>query len=171
MARTPKDIVRMEVHYCVSSLVSTLAQAESLAGGTLEPRDLATLTEQAFELAAPIEDWEEPAREAGWTWDEAAEEFRQSDQGDDYNAFHKANPDDETRWVDLCESEGIDPHQREVYEHWIVSDWLADKLEALGEKVDRDFAGLTVWARTTTGQAIYADSVVEKIAADLNAGA
>jgi hypothetical protein len=74
-----------------------------------------------------------------------------------------------TTWGDLCKSEGIDPYQREVFEHWLVSDWLADKLEAHGEKVDRDFAGMTVWARTTTGQAIYADYVIEQIATELNA--
>lgn len=62
----------------------------------------------------------------------------------------------------------IDEYEREVFEHWIVSDWLADKLEAKGEKVEKDFAGLTIWARTTTGQAIALDAVIEEICADLN---
>ena len=54
----------------------------------------------------------------------------------------------------------------EVFEHWAVSTWLAEKLEAKGEKVDRDFAGLNVWARTTTGQAIALDSVIEAIVSE-----
>jgi len=37
------------------------------------------------------------------------------------------------------------------------------------EKVDKDFAGLCIWARTTTGQAIYADGVVERIYAEMMA--
>lgn len=31
------------------------------------------------------------------------------------------------------------------------------------EKVDTDFAGLCIWARTTTGQAIWMDPVIRKI--------
>jgi hypothetical protein len=42
----------------------------------------------------------------------------------------------------------------------------ADKLEAAGEKVDKDFAGLCIWARTTTGQTIYCDGVIERIYAE-----
>ncbi len=48
----------------------------------------------------------------------------------------------------------------EVFEHWIVTDWLADKLEAKGETVERDFYGLAVWGRATTGQAISIDDVI-----------
>jgi hypothetical protein len=55
----------------------------------------------------------------------------------------------------------------ESFEFWAVSPRLADDLERYGEKVDRDFAGLCVWARTTTGQAISMDSVIQRIWADL----
>jgi hypothetical protein len=46
---------------------------------------------------------------------------------------------------------------REVYEHWAVSPWLARKLAAVGESVEVDFFGVTVWARCTTGQHISLD--------------
>jgi hypothetical protein len=53
---------------------------------------------------------------------------------------------------------------REVYEHWIVSSWLGDKLEERGEKVIRNLFGLqAVWCRTTTGQAIAMDEVIQNI--------
>lgn len=68
---------------------------------------------------------------------------------------------------DFCDEHEIEPYQWDVFEHWIVSNWLAEKLEAKGEKVDADFAGLTVWARTTTGQSIAMDAVIQAIAADL----
>lgn len=51
----------------------------------------------------------------------------------------------------------------EIYEYWAVSAWLADKLQAKGERVDCDFHGLCVWGRTTTGQAISMDSVVRDV--------
>lgn len=156
--RTPDDIVRMEVYYCVSALVSTLAQGYGDSG---LPADLGQVCEQAFELACPIDDWQEAAEQAGWSAgvDTTDSDFTHPDSTQVYN-----------NWQTLCECEGIEPYQWEVFEHWIVSDWLADKLEARGEKVDRDFAGLTVWTRTTTGQAIAMDSVIEAIAADLGKG-
>lgn len=160
--RTADDLVRVEVHYCVSSLVSTLASCWD--ADYVNP-DMDALHEQAQELCYPIEDWEEAAREGGW---------EQSPEGWwDTGAFTSAAAASEAAQLydtaqEVCEGEEIEPHEWEVYEHWIVSDWLADKLAQNGEKVDKDFAGLTVWARTTTGQAIAMDSVIQKIVADLN---
>lgn len=54
----------------------------------------------------------------------------------------------------------------EVYEHWIVSSWFAGKLKEQGESVGELF-GLTIWGRTTTGQAISMDSVIQQIAANM----
>lgn len=159
-------IVANEVHLCVSGLVSTLLRSHS---EDLDKGDLRTLCEQASELSAPIPDYEEAAREAGWAWDAdggEAGEYRLNDGGDGFEALWQGKPN---RWADLCASFDIEPHDREVYEHWAVSDWLADKLEAHGEKVDRDFSGWNVWARTTTGQSISADSVIERIVAELHA--
>ena len=174
---TAQDLVRREVHYCVSSLVHTLASPYGESG---LPDDLYKLTEQAFELASPVPDFEEAAREAGWTftpypddspakahepgyWSRPCDEGEANDEDEDGNPIKSA---DKAEWA--CDLDDIEPYDREVFEHWIVSDWLAVKLEAKGEKVDRDFAGMTIWARTTTGQAIYCDGVIEEIAADLN---
>jgi hypothetical protein len=124
------------------------------------------MAEQAFELACPIDDWEEAAFQAGWTRNigritGTATYWKAGDK-----TAHMFNG-----WQDLCESESIEPYQRDVLEHWIVSDWLANQLETRGEKVDRDFAGMIVWARTTSGQGIASDSVITAIAADLNRAA
>lgn len=61
----------------------------------------------------------------------------------------------------------IEPYQNEALEHWIVSEWLADKLEECGEMVIRDFKGLTLWGRNTSGQNISIDYVIKKIAREL----
>lgn len=158
---TPDDLVRREVHYCVSSLVAMLAGGCGYITFTIAAdqglKDLRDLTDRAQELAAPIDDWEEAATQAGWIF-----------HSDD-TITHPDHPDATfTDAEQACQLSGVDePYYHEVYEHWIVSDWLADKLEARGEKVDRDFAGMTVWARTTTGQAIACDSVIESICRDL----
>lgn len=61
---------------------------------------------------------------------------------------------------DACAFFDIEPFENEVYEHWIVSDWLASKLEEKGEIIERDFFGFTIWGRCTTGQAIALDRVI-----------
>lgn len=162
--RTPEQIVNAEVHYCVSHLVSTLANAYGTANHAQSNTELDETIEQAFELTSPIDDWEEAALQAGW---------RASKPGAGLRKTGTARPDmpsgDYARnWRHACEIDDIEPYQREVFEHWIISDWLADQLEARGEKVDRDFAGMTVWARTTSGQGIASDSVIVAIADDLN---
>lgn len=164
---TADNLVRRDVYHCISPFVSMLANS-SLPIMSQEGNDLVALCEQAQELAAPIPDYEEAAREAGWQWDEGGPHFYRNQPGASaltpYDYQHIQDGD----WSALCGAEDIEPYEREVYEHWIVSDWLADKLEAKGEKVDRDFAGLTVWARTTTGQSIAIDGVIEDITAGLN---
>lgn len=169
MTIMPDQLVNREVRYCVSSLISTLAQGignvDTDTRRIADRIELARLTEQAFELVSPIPDYESAAIEAGWE-DVTTSDYPPATQ------FHDKT--DKMRWAcsgweSLCREFDIDPYDREVYEHWIVSDWLADRLEAHGEKVDKDFAGLTVWARTCTGQAIALDSVIVDICAEVNA--
>lgn len=66
-------------------------------------------------------------------------------------------------WEDFANEYNIEPYTREVFEHWIVSDWLARQLESQGETVVDFGAGCRVWCRTTTGQAISMDYVIQKI--------
>jgi hypothetical protein len=156
MTVTAENLVSREVHYCVSSLVSTLASNWDVDHVN---EDMNALHEQAQELCYAIEDYEEAAIQEGWT--------RNTHNGMFVGPVgHETRMADYDGWQELCEDNDIEPYQREVFEHWIVSDWLADKLAEKGEKVDKDFAGLTVWARTTTGQG---NRVIEAIVADLNA--
>ncbi len=159
--RSIDQMIQQEVLCCMSSLVSTLANGHGqLENGarmresykTAPGADLSDLCEQASELACPIDDYEEPLVEEGWTHD-ARGWHHPEDLGAEGHAYAHA----------ACDEAGLEPYQREVFEHWAVTDWFAEKLEAAGEKVDKDFGGLCIWARTTTGQAIYADSVIERI--------
>lgn len=66
---------------------------------------------------------------------------------------------------EVCEEYNLDPDYNDVYEHWIVSDWLGRKLEEMGETV-HEYLGFTIWARCTTGQSISMDYVIRKIAGE-----
>lgn len=161
---TVDDLVRREVYYCVSALISTLAAGvQAVSTNTDMGHNLYDHCEAAQELSWPIEDWEEAARQEGW------DVTNDNEFTDGTEIVGSIGPDDpDGGWPTLCDAMGIEPYQREIFEHWIVSDWLADKLAEHGEKVDKDFAGMTIWARTTTGQGIAQDAVIENIVKELN---
>ena len=51
---------------------------------------------------------------------------------------------------------------QDIFEWWVVSDWLARKLQEKGEPIlENDFG--TWWGRTCSGQAIYMDGVINDI--------
>ena len=54
----------------------------------------------------------------------------------------------------------------EVFEYWIVSNWLVRKL-IYNEECVTEIDNVHVWSRTTTGQSIALDSVILKIAESL----
>ena len=82
----------------------------------------------------------------------------------------KHNPDADAV-LDVCyppvvEEDG-EEYQPEPIEFWAVSDYLADELLKRGEAVSKDFWGLNVWGRCTSGQAIAMDTVIEDITEEL----
>ena len=168
--RTIDDMVRSEVICCLSHMVSTLANGEyalpAKTRGMVEGADeLGALCAQASELCYPLQDWESAALEAGWTYSASR---MAGVPGYDHSEHGRIMCDG---WQDLCEQFDIEPHEREIFEHWAVTEWLADKLDAMGERIDRDFAGLCVWGRTTSGQGIASDSVILDVYAELTRAA
>lgn len=151
-----RTLVDREVLACMSSLVSTLADG---ANDRIDDSGILNLADQAQELAAPVLDYESAAREAGWIQGKA--DWRRDEEP--ANEWSVAHVHRAATAQAACDLDDIEPHELEVYEHWAVTTWLAEKLIEQGERVDTDFAGLNVWARTTTGQAIYADVVIERI--------
>lgn len=69
---------------------------------------------------------------------------------------------------ELCRELQIDTDdfRDEVYEHWLISGWLAARLRERGE-VTGELCGLTIWGRGTTGQSICLDRVIQNIAIEL----
>lgn len=52
----------------------------------------------------------------------------------------------------------------EALEHWIVSDWLAEKLQMNDAMICRDVLGFNVWGRAETGQSLTMDSEIIEVA-------
>ena len=59
-----------------------------------------------------------------------------------------------------------DDFRNEVYEHYIISGWLAARLRERGA-VTGDLCGMTIWGRCCTGQALCLDGVIQEIACEL----
>lgn len=149
-----ETFARSHVVHVVSALVADLAKGY---GSVTKPSEVADLCEKAAELFTPRQDWEEAALQEGWT----------GPHRDKFGATYFQDKTDGQTWAcadweELCQAHDIEPHEWEVYEHWIISDRLAELLAAEGERVDDDFAGLTIWARTTTGQSIMMDDCIRR---------
>jgi len=55
-----------------------------------------------------------------------------------------------------------DDEPQEIYEWWIVDSWLLEELKKENEPVlENDYGEW--WGRTTTGQAIFLDGIIERI--------
>lgn len=65
--------------------------------------------------------------------------------------------------------ENLESEPQEIFEWWIVSDWLKDELLKRGEPIlESDEYWLNLWGRTTSGQAISMDGVIRQIMKDLH---
>ena len=53
---------------------------------------------------------------------------------------------------------------QEIYEYWLVNPWLAGKLIEAGQPVLKNEYGIW-WGRTCTGQYVYCDDVIYRLAA------
>jgi hypothetical protein len=139
---------------CVSYLVSDLAK---MYGD--RPQDPEIL-EEARELCSPVQDYKEAAIQAGWTgpyFDEFGTQYFEC-----VSEFEGKMAYACSSWEELCWEYCIEPYEWEVFEHWVVTSWLGEKLASYGEKVG-PLSDLTIWARTTTGQRISIDGVIQRI--------
>jgi len=113
----------------------------------------------------------DPENEGRWTFLGAGESFEDEDEAREA-AIESVLPEIReavwaitTNYEEVCSTYNLDYEYDEVYEHWVVSDWLAKKLSKRGE-VTGEVAGLTVWGRGCSGQSISMDWVIQEIAAE-----
>jgi predicted Zn-ribbon and HTH transcriptional regulator len=63
-------------------------------------------------------------------------------------------------------SEEPETEPQEIFEWWIVTEWLAKKLQDKGEAI-LDWGNNFYWGRTCTGQAILLDGVISEICEEM----
>lgn len=101
-------------------------------------------------------DWQEAAEEAGWQKDATSGAITRWTEAEGHE---EANS-----WQQACELHPyIEPVEREIFQYFIVSSFLADELEAEGEPIVHDYYGQPIWGRTTFGQSIAIDGCIMRI--------
>lgn len=184
-----EQLVRQNVHYCVSMLISSIAQPEGGVHTETMCRGLGLSFEDDLMPLLEITDYEEAADyyimqtlTAGELRDylEGQDVEFQAPQEDDENIEVEGTGTsieelrtlaikaaEEQGYEDFCNEFNLEPERSDVFEHWIVDDWFATKLAEKGQPIARDFLGMTIWGRPTTGQAIAMDGVILEIANEL----
>ena len=76
--------------------------------------------------------------------------------------FDYGEPFDEQIQNEIDELNDLESEPAEIYEWWIVTNWLAEKLEIQGQCI-LEYANMHFWGRQTTGQAILLDGVISRI--------
>ena len=72
--------------------------------------------------------------------------------------------DNDTELCKACHMDASEP--QDIYEWWVVSDWLREKLRVKGHPILANDYG-EWWGRRTTGQAIKRDESIREIAGEL----
>tara|TARA_S200002703_G_scaffold139634_2_gene130405 strand:+ start:251 stop:682 length:432 start_codon:yes stop_codon:yes gene_type:complete len=78
----------------------------------------------------------------------------------DGDAYDAASEDVKEFLVQEVRDNGKD--YQEIFEYWLVSDWLYDQLERSGAPV-LEFKGLYFWGRTETGQCLTLDYYLNRV--------
>lgn len=181
-----EGIVNNEIFYCVSSLVSKLSSVDESFYDDFGHLLYCEPSESDYEHAASYEGWvsvkehlEEGQQRKNLSgyYDLLQENTCITESPENAlmleDCFVKLGDDGIEGeylygdWSDVCDYDNIEVDPSEVLEHWIVSEWLARKLQEQGEAIELDLHGVTVWGRCTSGQSICMDYVIEEIAKDI----
>ena len=82
--------------------------------------------------------------------------------GETDQRFSTYCPDCYKKRKNIDDLDELDTKPQEIFEWWLCTGWLLDKLEKQGEPILRTDFGAW-WGRTCCGQAIHLDHVIENI--------
>ena len=137
-----RQLVDQDVYSCVSMMVDFILSTEHYEMGENAPFSMEDVTNMHSPDYSEMEEGE-------------LDEINDDQHGEDFTDY------DFDEKVEFLQ----DNHEMpEIYEWWMVSNWLADKLDEMGECI----LDGNIWGRCTTGQAIMMDGIIEKLIVDLD---
>lgn len=154
--------VSREVYYCQSYLVEELFKKESVSYEDVSNWWEYTVCLSDGEVCLSENEKEEMIEALEEKLSELDDESCGLN-GDVLNLVEKkmSEVNDDIHALNNC-----DASPAEIYEWWLISDWLADKIESNGGCILREL-GCTWWGRQTTGQAILLDGMISRICEDM----
>ncbi len=149
-------IVRREVLYCQSMLVDELLKTEALGFQWEDIENNESYIVDGEDYSP--QEWENHVNEIRDEIDELEFSLREVQEGTEMYDNLTADLQAMQNTLDMFEND-YDIEPAEVYEWWLVRDWLARKLRERGQcLIDNDYG--TWWGRQTTGQSIHLDKVI-----------
>ena len=154
---TIQEFVGQQVIYCVSPLVYTLTQENKLDDELSIELWTAPVDYESAEYEIEQADCQLCQCEDYWG-------VRDQDNNEIVDCCHNSKEDAISNYFD----HDLEEYRAEIFEHWIVSSYLAKKLHEQNETVVEDFYGINyIWCRSTTGQAIWLDWPIQQIYKEL----
>ncbi len=166
--RTAAKLVEREVIHCASSLISYLAKQDdpeliddlltiSVQDDWTTPAEYHARTEGSIHDAYLIAEHDDTDADDTEALENALTALDLIDGDESINpreamtevmrkTMARVLESDDNQAREYCETNRLDPEQHEAYEHWIVTDWLARKLEERGEMV-AEILDLQIWGR------------------------
>ena len=155
---TIERIIEQEIFANASTLISSLCRLEDPELMNVDQEELFDVCSQPDYSVAP-EGYEIEKSMGAYYWHREAEgQFDDAELSDSvFNTPEAASAD---AWQDY----GDTPDDYiEALQHWIISDWLAEKIIEIGGMAATDICGFSIWGRSECGQALDIDSTLEAV--------
>ena len=156
--RTIERIIEQEIFTNASTLISSLCRLEDPELMNVYQDDLTSVCIQPDYSTAPG-GYEIEETDGAYYWYRVAE--TDDDEIESSNSvFSTPEAACADAWDDYA---GTPEDYIEALQHWIVSDWLAEKIIDVGGMAATDICGFAIWGRSECGLGLDMDSTLKAV--------
>ena len=155
---TIKRIIEQEIFTNASWLISSLCRLEDPELMNVDQEALFDVCQQHDYSVAP-DGYEIERSDGAYYWHREAE-----GQFDEIESSDSVFSTPEAACADAWDDYGDAPDDYiEALQHWLISDWLAEKIIEVGGMAATDICGFAIWGRSECGQALDMDSTLKAV--------
>jgi hypothetical protein len=156
--RTIERIIEQEIFTNASWLISSLCRLEDPELMNVDQEALFDVCSQPDYSVAP-DGYEVEETDGAYYWYREAET-----DDDDIESSSSIFATPEAACADAWDNYGEAPDDYiEALQHWLISDWLAEKIIEVGGMAAIDICGFAVWGRSECGQGLDIDSTLKAV--------
>ena len=155
---TIERIIEQEIFTNASWLISSLCRLEDSESMNVDQEALFDVCSQPDYSVAP-DGYEIEKTDGAYYWHREAET-----DDDDIESSSSVFSTPEAACADAWDDYGDTPEDYiEALQHWIISDWLAEKIIEVGGMAATDICGFAIWGRSECGQGLDMDSTLRAV--------